>query len=166
MHCIAITGTPGTGKSKVAKKFASMIGYNYVDLNKEIVKYKLYSSYDRKRKTYVADMSKISKFVRLFNSKTVFDSHLSHLLKCDTVFVLRCSPEVLLSRLKRRHWSKQKIKENYEAELISLISYEARRKHKKVFDVDATSKTISDIARKLVLLMKKRSNKPIDWLAI
>ena len=132
---IAVTGTPGTGKSKSSALFAKKIGHKRVDLNRKIRQNKLFSSYDRLRDTYVADMRKVRKFVKnLAKSKPdiVIDSHVSHELGADMVIVLRCRPEELVKRLRNRRWSRRKIEENVEAEFIGIISHEARKRHKKV----------------------------------
>lgn len=161
---IALTGTPGTGKSSAAKILKKK-GFAVVDLNSEIRRRKLYSEYDRKRKTYVADFEKIEKFLKAElkkekyqNKITLIDSHLSHLLPSiliNAVIVLRCSPEVLEKRLKKRGWGKEKIRENAEAEIIGLIEYEARKKHRKVFVFDTTRLNPERVAGKIKRQMTK-----------
>ncbi len=160
---IALTGTPGTGKTNIAKILKKK-GFAVIDLNLEIRKRRLYFVYDRKRKTYVADMKKIGNFLRKklrsekYESKVVIiDSHLSHLLPTsliNAVVVLRCSPEVLEKRLKERGWSAEKIRENVESEIIGLIEYEARERHKKVFAIDATKLKAGQIVNKIINLFK------------
>lgn len=140
---IALTGTPGTGKTSVGRELARK-GWLHLELNKLIGKEKLYSSWDKKRKTWIVDEGKIKKFVENFFNKNkekniVIDSHISHILPAKiffAVFVLRCEPKILAARLKRKKWSKEKIRENVEAEIIGLIEWEARRKHEKIFMID------------------------------
>ncbi len=160
---IAVTGTPGTGKSSLARMVAKRLGYSYVDLNKEIVSKRLFSSYDRSMKSYVVDIARLR---RLHPEKKdiVFDSHLSHLLpRLDVVIVLRCEPEVLRRRLKRRGYSKNKIQENVESEYIGAISWEARQRNKMAYDIDATRR----IDPKLLIRTikgKAGSQRHIDWI--
>ncbi|MFZ3077164.1 MAG: adenylate kinase family protein [Candidatus Aenigmatarchaeota archaeon] len=163
-NVIALTGTPGTGKSRAAKILKKK-GFAVIELNPEIKKRKLYSGYDRKRKTYVADFGKIEKFLKAelkqekyLNKPVILDSHLSHLLSSrivGAVVVLRCEPTVLEKRLKRKGWNAEKIRENIEAEIIGLIEYESRRKHGKVFAVDTTKLKAEQVADKI----KKRLTK-------
>ena len=162
---IAITGTPGVGKSIVAKKVCKMIRYNYFDLNGVIKKKKLYDSYDRKRKSFVVDIAKLKKKIKV-EENTIFDGHLSHFLKSDKVFVLRCAPNVLAKRLGNKRWSEKKIEENLEAELIGVIATEARERHKKVYDIDTTRKNPSAVARLIAKIIKgaKGDRKIIDWI--
>ena len=51
MKVIIITGTPGTGKTTLAKIIAKDFNYEYIDVNKIINKYKIVQAYDKKRKT-------------------------------------------------------------------------------------------------------------------
>lgn len=149
---IALTGTPGTGKTTLSRLLAKKTKFRVLYLNKAVVRYKLYSGYDRERKTYVADIKKINDFVKKRTKKGdwIIDSHLSHLLSpkiIDKVIVLRCDTKELERRLRRKHWSKKKIEENVEAEMIGVIAWEAR-KHKIVLEVDATKpKAIKKIIR-------------------
>ena len=72
---ITITGTPGTGKTYIAKKLARMTGYRNLELNKMIVKEKLYDSYDNKDKTFDVDTKKLSKFMDMILRKYEYDKH-------------------------------------------------------------------------------------------
>ena len=62
---ITVSGTPGVGKTYIAKKLAKasrngfMTGLKYFDLNKYVKDKKLYDSYDRKAKTYDVDVNRL-----------------------------------------------------------------------------------------------------------
>ena len=62
---IAITGTPGTGKTTCSKKVET--GYEIVHLNEIIKEKKLYSSFDEKRQTLVADIEAIDEELSLIH---------------------------------------------------------------------------------------------------
>ncbi len=163
-NVIAITGTPGTGKSSAARILKKR-GFAVIALNSEIKRHKLYSGYDKKRKNYVADFGKMEEFLKkelvaekYHNRKVIIDSHLSHFLPSSlisTVIVLRCEPAALEKRLKKKGWNSWKIRENAEAEIIGLIEYEARKKHKKVFVVDTTKITPEQVAEKTIRILRK-----------
>ena len=61
MKVIAVTGTPGTGKTSLSKKLAKRMGFYYMDVNRIISKHKLAEGYDKKRKTKVVDVKKLNK---------------------------------------------------------------------------------------------------------
>ncbi|MEM5804422.1 MAG: adenylate kinase family protein [Candidatus Aenigmatarchaeota archaeon] len=161
---IAVTGTPGTGKTVAARLLARRLGCELLELNREIVKRKMYSSYDRKRRTFVADMAKVRAFVRQYakgRACLIVDSHLSHDLKADKVIVLRCRPDVLAKRLKARGWPVAKVRENVEAEMFGVISEEARG-----YEIDTTRLTPRRAAAEMerVLKTKGKGYKRIDWV--
>jgi len=152
---IAISGTPGTGKTKLTKKLAKKLDYEFIDISELIKKEKLYSHYDRTDKTYVVEIKKVERFlIKKYkkHSKIIVEGHITHLFSTKLikkVIVLRYNPEKLKTRLKRRKYNKKKINDNYEAELIGLISWEAMQKHKKVYEIDTTDKTQTQIIREI-----------------
>jgi len=168
---IAITGTPGTGKTQVSSVLARRLRYRHLELNRVIVKRKLYSGYDRKRKSYIADMRKVTAYVKKFvndNPNTIIDSHLAHELPhalVSKMVVLRCRPDELKRRLKAKGWDKAKVEENVEAEMIGVIAYEARKRHRNAIEVDATHGPAAKIATRVEKALKGRAkNRQIDWL--
>ncbi|MFH0829649.1 MAG: adenylate kinase family protein [Candidatus Aenigmatarchaeota archaeon] len=169
---IALTGTPGTGKTTVAKIVAKRTGWTHLDLNKEIVRRKLYSGYDHKRKSYIADMKKVTAFVKEFVAKengVIVDGHLSHNLPAnvvDEVIILRCSPAVLKKRLEGKKWPKEKVAENVEAERIGIVAWEARKNHRNITEIDTTRAGQEAVATKIEKALKGRppKGKDIEWL--
>ena len=142
MKVIVVTGTPGTGKTKLAMKIAKKDKYLYIDVKKLIKSFKLDEKFDKKRKSWVVDVKKLNK-VLVGVIKTakfdkikgvVFDSHLSHYLDkkyVDLCVVTRTDLKKLHQRLKSRGYPNPKIDENMEAEIMQVILEEARgRKHK------------------------------------
>lgn len=134
---IIVTGTPGTGKTTIARILAKEKSYMYIDVNSLIKKKKWYEYYDRKRKCYVVDDKKIAKKLEDLirkNNKVVIDSHLSHYVNpkyIEYCVVTKCSLKTLEKRLKKRHYSKEKIRENLDSEIFDICLTEAKeRKHK------------------------------------
>lgn len=162
---IAITGTPGTGKSVLSKKLAKKLDYELIELNEIIKKNKIYESYDRKRKTFVVDTNKLKNYFKKIKGNVIIDSHLSHLFdSMSLVIVLRCKPDILEKRLKKKKWNKSKIRENVEAEMISLISWEARQRYKNVFDVDTTKGKPLEAMETIIKGKGSKYKKQINWL--
>ena len=138
---LAITGTPCTGKTTVARLLAKRLGWKLVDLNSLARDKKLYAGYDQARECWIADMAKISKAIGKMRDKDlIIESHFAHDLPADAVIVLRCSPKLLLARMRKRGWKEGKIAENLEAEIMEICLGEAKARHTKVLEIDATGK--------------------------
>ena len=150
MKVIAVTGTPGTGKTAISKKLAKRLNFHYLDVNNLVSKYKLSEGYDRKRKTKIVDIAKLNKFLINYIKQSkklqkikgiIIDSHLSHYLPgkyVDLVIVAKCGIKELNKRLKRKKFNKNKIQENLQSEIFDICYNEALEKKHKVFVVDTT----------------------------
>lgn len=165
---VAISGTPGTGKSVVAKALAKKLNYTLLPINDLAEKKKLIVCYDKKRQTSIVDVKKLKKECLKLKDNTIIEGHLAHFCKADYVFVLRANPKVLEKRLKRKGWSKEKIKENVEAEILDVVLQEAVSENKRVFEVDTTKrkeKQVVQIILNILKGIKEERYKPgkIDW---
>ena len=144
MKVIIISGTPGTGKTTTAKKLAREKNYEYIDVAKLIKENKLSSGYDKKRKTNIIDVKKLNKFlINLTNiykkdkkvKGMIIDSHLSHYLPpkyVDLCIITKCNLKTLQKRLKKKHYHKEKIRENLDAEIFDICLYEAKELGHKI----------------------------------
>lgn len=141
---LAITGTPGTGKTSVCKA----CGREYTDLNSVIEDEGFYTGVDPKRGSLIVDLDKLDEYVRHKEEERllVIESHVAHLLKPDVVIVLRANPFVLIERLKQKGFPKQKIQENVEAETLDIILAEAVELCGIVYEVDTTGKSVEELA--------------------
>ncbi len=149
---IIVTGIPGTGKTAFAKKLAKSLSFEYIDANKLIKKHRLREGYDKKRKCAIVDEKKLAKsLVKETKWKNaVIDSHLAHFIPHRFVklcIVCRCSLKELKKRLEKRGYSREKVRENLEAELFEVILNEAREKKHNVLIVELARK--SDISKAL-----------------
>lgn len=168
---IAITGTPGTGKTGTAKIASRLLDANLISIKHLVDAGKIPYSYDRKRKTKVIDENSIMKAVRKELDKSrpnVVEGHLSHFMKADYIFVLRTNPKKLRERLLARGWSKEKINENVHAEFLDEIVMEAVGKNKRVFEIDTSRRKPHAAARLIIRIlnnypMQKKYRAGIDW---
>ena len=60
MRVIIVTGTPGTGKTTLAKRLAKKLDFHYLDVNDIIKKYDIVGGYDEKRNTKIIDTKKLN----------------------------------------------------------------------------------------------------------
>jgi adenylate kinase len=167
---VALSGTPGTGKTSVSK-ILKQKGYKIIDLNQFANELGFITGFDNKRDTKIIDMSGLNKYFKdtFSSSDLIFlDGHSSHLINStDYVIILRCHPKTLFLRLETKGWKKEKIKENIDAEILDIILCEAYEIHKedKIFEINTTDGTIEDIVFSIEEIIKK-DFKPIDKFKI
>ena len=157
---ICVTGTPGTGKTTVAKILQKMLDFEYIDVMKLIKKNKLYDYFDTKTKSYIVDVDKVvpalTKELKSVKNAIV-DSHLSHYLpkKCvDLCIVTKCELKELKKRLQKRKYSPEKVRENLDAEIFGVCLYEAKEKNLNTF-VLYTGKNIQrDALQELIVKIR------------
>jgi adenylate kinase len=163
---VAVTGTPGTGKTSVCKLLK---GVTVIDLRALAEEHSDLFSRDKKRKSLDVDVKMLRKFIPKPDGVTVLDGHLSHHMKPDFAIVLRCSPEVLAKRLTKRRWSKAKIRENLEAEAVDVILIEAMDSCNEVFEIDTTEMTPLQVSKAVAEIIRGESGKyrpgNVDWSA-
>jgi adenylate kinase len=151
---VAISGTPGTGKSEVAKAIAEKLKWGLVDLNKLAEEKKLYLGYDSKRDCKIVDLKGLAKEIEKLTGDCIIESHYAHDMPADLVIVLRANPAEIRKRLKGRGWTTEKIEENVEAEIMEICVSEALEKGRKVFQVDTTGKTVKSTASEAMRIIK------------
>ncbi|MGD0818939.1 MAG: adenylate kinase family protein [Methanomassiliicoccales archaeon] len=165
---LALTGTPGTGKSTVAKILMSR-GLKVAELGELAKERKLLEKFDRKRGTYEVDIDKLDLAVGEMDDDqtTVLVGHLSHLVNSDIVIVLRCRPSVLAARLKARGYRECKVAENAEAEALDVILVESAETGREVYEVDTTNISPEETADAVMSILAGEKEKyaigNIDW---
>ncbi len=153
---ICVTGTPGAGKTFLAKKLAKKLGLKYVEINKVIEEHRLSDGYDKKRKSNIVDIKKLNKTLEkiIKNDKSIIiDGHLSHYLPrkyVDLCIVVKCNLKILKNRLNKRGYSKEKIRENLDSEIFDICLNEAIENKHKILVVDSSKKiNLGDIIKKV-----------------
>jgi adenylate kinase len=165
---LIITGTPGTGKSTVAKLFSERHGFKLIEVN--MFAPAAAAGYDAERESVEVDVEKLFEKIKpLALGDVVIEGHLAHLLPFSnaTVVVLRCSPEVLRERLKKKGFAERKIQENLEAEALDVCLIESLEVHRNVYEVDTSELKHGDVVACIerILAGKGEEFKPgkIDW---
>lgn len=147
---IAISGTPGVGKSKVAELLARKLGYRVIEVNRLL-------GIPHGKEVEVS-ISKLEKTVEHnLSDNVVIVSHLAHFLHDKRIkyfFVLRCEPPVLIKRLRRRGYNNLKIYDNVMFEAIDGTYLEASKLHRNIIHIDNT-KNIDETVNAILFLIKK-----------
>lgn len=158
---ILISGTPGTGKTSIAKAIANHYGYEYIGItgNKEYVT-------GEEGGVKVIDIKKMINWLKGLQEKSnkilVVDSHLSHYYPkeyASICIIMRCDPQELRLRLKERGYNDKKIKINLEAEALDLILQEAIKEGHLIHEIDTTNRSVSSSAWEAIKVIDK-SKKP------
>ena len=154
-YIIGVTGTPGVGKSYFAKKLAKKTKWVVIEINDVVKSRKTFSEVDENG-ALIADITALNKAVKkeinnIKGNGVIIVGHLLQELniKLDAVVVLRKDIPTLKSRLEKRGYPKNKIRENLISEALDYCGLNAAKKYKRVSEaetdkeIDALIKNIS-----------------------
>ena len=150
---VAVTGTPGTGKTTATDILAtrlddgSLPDLEVIHLNAVLDEEGLYTEVDADRGSKIADLEALSDWLE-GRDDAVIDSHLAHHFDADRVAVLRCAPETLEKRLLERGETEAKAAENAESEALDVVLSEAVDEHglESVYEIDTTDRAPEAVA--------------------
>ena len=168
MVLIAVSGTPGTGKSTLADSL-SRRGWSVIELATFLKERDLPRSWDDERQTFEVDIEELDQAVQEIDSEEpiILVGHLSHLLSVDVTIVLRCRPSVLEMRLGSRGWGRSKVIENLEAEACDVVLLEALDSGVEVCEIDTTSMSPAELVDSVEEILRGEREKyapgNIDW---
>ncbi|GAH21084.1 unnamed protein product [marine sediment metagenome] len=183
MNNIIISGTPGCGKTSVAKELSNLISGRIISLNELAISDDFSFEYDEERKTFIVDfkifrpyiLKKIKKIKQINPPFLIIESHFSDIIPnkyIDYAFILRCNPDELVNRLKKKNYNLKKITENIQAEILgNCVNYFIKKNVKKpLFEIDTTNLSIESVAKTIKNVItdkedgKNYSIGKIDWL--
>ncbi|VUT26509.1 MAG: putative kinase [Candidatus Methanolliviera sp. GoM_oil] len=150
---VAITGTPGTGKTSVSELMEAE--YSVIHINELVKKKEFNIGTDEERDCLIADTDKLTEHIHSLHKNMrdgevmIVESHLSHLLDPDLTIVLKTDTAVLIDRLKTKGFGKSKIDENIEAEIMDVILVESTEVCKEVKVIDTTKRPPEDVYRSI-----------------
>lgn len=164
---IALSGTPGTGKSTTAAILESE-GNSVVYVNELAEEMECMGSMDEQRKSREVDIACLGAIdLSNYANNTLFEGHLAHHLAVDVVILLRTSPSVLEDRLLARGWSPEKVRENMEAEACDVILIEATELGRPVYEIDTSVKSPESVVRDIARIISGETDDylpgRIDW---
>jgi len=171
---IAITGTPGTGKTTLCEALSE--SFSVLSLQELAEQYGCLGTVDAADDSAPLDIHLLAeKWHDDGEGITFIDGHLSHFLEVDAIIVLRCNPVQLKQRLESRAYSPTKIAANVEWELLSgtwseLLEFEIEA---PILELDSTSLTIEEMQSQIVewlenqcpsLSLAESSSQAIGWM--
>ncbi|MHA2007432.1 MAG: AAA family ATPase [Promethearchaeota archaeon] len=183
MKIIVISGTPGCGKTSVAQFLSNYIEAQIISLNEIATSEEFSFEYDNQRETTIVDFKKFLpsiikkiKKVKLDNPKfLIIESHFSDIIPnkyIDFIFILRCDPDELVKRLKKKNYNIKKITENVQAEILgNCVNFFIQKKTKKpMLEIDTSKLSIEDTAKTIKEIINNKRNEKdylvgkINWL--
>lgn len=157
---ICITGTPGVGKTAIAKRLGTALGMPVLN-EKEFALSEGIGEFDTATNELEVPLKKLEARLNKFLSKqknVIVEGHLLCEIKgkFDLVVVLRCHPERLEYRLETRGYSAEKVQDNVFCEGIDYCRKHAVRNYRRSHIIEAeNAKTIKDTTDLIISEIKK-----------
>lgn len=142
---VAVTGTPGTGKTTAVDRLRDSEAFDgsldIVHLNEVIREEDLTTGYDDERESAIADFDAIGDWLA-GREDVLFESHLAHHFDADRVVVCRCHPDEIEQRLDKRGEGANSVAENAESEALDVVLGEAVEEHglDSVYEIETTDR--------------------------
>lgn len=159
---VALTGTPGTGKTSVANKLE---GFKTLDLTEFVKRHELGKNGESEFEVDIGEMREKLEDEIDQDEDIVIEGHLAHHFPADYCVVLRCAPEELEKRLQKRDYSDEKINENIESEMLDIILTEAVAVRENVIEIDTTGRDLMETTQRIKEKLRNDETGygKIDW---
>jgi len=165
-NILLLSGSPGTGKTTIAKFLSEKSGVDVISLSPLVKIQNLYDEVDEERDTKIVDEKRLKEYIQAYIQKhkgdLIIEGHYADLIDHPSVsaaIVLRCHPLELEKRLSSRGYSKEKVEENIQAELVgSCTSYMLEHNslpEQDMYEIDTTHNSIQIISEIVYLVLKK-----------
>jgi len=158
---IVITGSPGVGKTAVAKALGKKLKCPVFN-EKQLALEKGIGKWDAKEnEVVIPPRAFATELNRLLSKekKAIIEGHLlcELRLKPDFVVLIRCNPEVLEARLEARNYSEEKVQDNVFCEGIDYCKKHVERNYpeKKVVEVKS-AKSIKETLDRIIKGLKEK----------
>lgn len=152
---IALTGTPGTGKTSVAEALGQELDSQVMAVN--ALADETATERDDERDAAIVDPEQLQAAYerRDIPGDAILEGHLAHHLPADVTVVLRCHPDELGERLRNKGWGERKVQENVEAEAIDVVAGEAMQERETVMEIDTTGKDPAAVAHEIADILTR-----------
>lgn len=157
---LALTGTPGTGKTTVSEMFEKK-GHKVIHLTEYVKDRGLGEQGSQEFEVNVPDMIESLKDKEF----DVLEGHLAHQVPVDVCVVLRTRPDELRERLEEREYSDEKVEENVQSEILDVVLSEAVQNQETVVEVDTTGRNAEEVFEEVNEKVEKGENDygKFDW---
>ena len=157
---LIVTGSPGTGKTTVARKLAKKLKCRYVN-ERELALEKGIGKIDHDSNELVLPLTALKRVAseKFREENIVMEGHVlcEVRLKVDAVIVLRVHPEILESRLEARGYNAEKTQDNVFCEGIEYCTKHALRNYGKKRVIETRNeKEIKETLNNIILELKNR----------
>lgn len=147
---ILITGTPGCGKSVTTQAAAEKLGLEWLDVTALVKQHDCHEGRDEEFDTLILDEDKLLDVMEplMEEGGKVVDYHSCDLFPerwFDLVLVLTANTDVLYDRLSARGYSKKKLDENVECEIMQIVAEAAMESYAHDIVQILPSNTIEDM---------------------
>jgi len=156
---------------------ARTLGGIHIDCGEVALQEGLTIGYDNSAQSHIIDTEGLSRklrgIIKNLDCNVILEGHLVPRLAGfapSRVFVLRCHPNLLVARLRRKGYTKKKIAENIAAEILDLCLMEAIRLFgiERTYELDVSGKGPSQVVSSIIRILKggvKRRRSHIDWIS-
>lgn len=175
-EAIVITGTPGVGKTEVAKMLSRETGRKLIELNALAKEPGGIKGRDIARETSIVDVAAVRRALRKAlkgNQNVIIEGHFAEIVPgafVKATIVLRCNPLVLKERLIGRGYPDSKVKENVEAELLdSCLIAAVKSFGDRVREIDTTGREVSDVAKEAERVLRGKGGLlagSVNWISV
>jgi adenylate kinase len=175
---IAISGTPGTGKTAIGTLLAQQLQIEVIELGQVVKEQQFHYGEDVERGTLIADIDRLqdylSKRMQQTKKQLIIIGHFADLVPKEflkVLVVLRCHPVNLAQRLSNRQWPSKKIMENIQAEILGECTSQGLTNHDydRIFEIDTTNSTIEDVVAHIKKILVGEGTQftvgQISWLS-
>jgi adenylate kinase len=156
---VAVTGTPGTGKTTATALLADRGDFDLdvAHLNDLVREHDFTESTDEARDSLVVDLDAVREHLAdEYGDDLLVESHLAHLLDAGRVVVLRAHPERIEQRLRERGEPDASARENAQSEALDVVLSEAVDRHgpDSVYEVDTTDRDPEAVADAIAAVVR------------